>query len=311
MRVQVVLWALALGFVPSFAYGGAKGISNTLDEAEVLLEEGQARTVIRLLRDIDAGVLEKEKFAQQQIRFHRTRGMARLAVDAWFDAQQDLQLAILLQRRQVQADPDVTFDPTWQADLAKAYFGQGKCREGTSAYTQSTRRLADSVEYTLLAARCHRRAGELDKAQHVISEGLAVRPDDGELIAERRPLEPPPEPSPVVQEPEEDSLPLSAYRQVTHREIRPKVIVSPSYPLEARDAKLPPLTCNVTVFVDETGVPRRVEVKDCPDVFHATTKRAMLKSRWWPLVREGDRLAVKFTFKVTFIRDRKSQGEDQ
>ena len=40
--------------------------------------------------------------------------------------------------------------------------------------------------------------------------------------------------------------------------------------------------CKARVFIDEKGVPYDVKVEDCPKVFHAATRAAMLKWRWYP-----------------------------
>jgi len=40
--------------------------------------------------------------------------------------------------------------------------------------------------------------------------------------------------------------------------------------------------CKGRVFIDEKGVPFRVDVEDCPKIFHAPTKEGVMKWRWYP-----------------------------
>ena len=72
----------------------------------------------------------------------------------------------------------------------------------------------------------------------------------------------------------------AAPRVVHHSELRAKRRVDPVYPDEARALRLGDQRCVARVRIDADGVPSRVRVDGCPDVFHGPTERALLRWRW-------------------------------
>jgi len=67
-----------------------------------------------------------------------------------------------------------------------------------------------------------------------------------------------------------------------HRDLEAKKRVQPRYPDAASEMNLGDQKCLARVFIDEKGKPYEVVVERCPKVFHAATKEAILKWRWYP-----------------------------
>ncbi len=69
-------------------------------------------------------------------------------------------------------------------------------------------------------------------------------------------------------------------------ELELKRKIEPDYPVAAKGLSLGEQHCVATVRISEEGVPTRVDVRGCPEVFHAETRSALLKWRFYP-VRAG------------------------
>jgi hypothetical protein len=84
-----------------------------------------------------------------------------------------------------------------------------------------------------------------------------------------------------------------------HSELRARRRVDPSYPEPAKGLGLGEQRCKTIVHIDPDGVPSRVEVEGCPEVFHAETRAALLRWRWAP-PRDGQR-SVSAVTRVTIV----------
>ncbi len=67
-----------------------------------------------------------------------------------------------------------------------------------------------------------------------------------------------------------------------HSELEVKKQSMPKYPDAAKEMGLGDQSCMVKVYIDEAGVPYQASVENCPKVFHAPTKAAIMKWRWYP-----------------------------
>ena len=76
--------------------------------------------------------------------------------------------------------------------------------------------------------------------------------------------------------------------------------VEPAYPRVARGLALKDQHCLATVRINKAGVPINVAVERCPSVFHAETKRALMKWRWVPLRTKRANVTVRTTIAITY-----------
>jgi hypothetical protein len=90
-------------------------------------------------------------------------------------------------------------------------------------------------------------------------------------------------------------------RTVHHKDVKYKREPYLRYPKAAKDLNLGDITCLVRVWIDESGVPNRVEVEKCPKAFHRETKEAMLKARWFPARFEGEKIPAQFLTRVKYV----------
>lgn len=58
--------------------------------------------------------------------------------------------------------------------------------------------------------------------------------------------------------------------------------------------------CKVKVKIDESGTPYDVIISDCPEVFHAEAKQAILKWRWYPPKRNKQKVKAQTLIAVLF-----------
>jgi hypothetical protein len=85
-----------------------------------------------------------------------------------------------------------------------------------------------------------------------------------------------------------------------HQELQTRSRVQPVYPKAARSMNLGEQRCKARVQIDATGRPYDVVVEDCPAVFHAPTKEALLKWRWYA-PRDGRRkVAAQTVIAITY-----------
>jgi len=85
-----------------------------------------------------------------------------------------------------------------------------------------------------------------------------------------------------------------------HAELETSRRVQPVYPKNARAMNLGEQRCKARVQIDATGRPYDVVVEDCPAVFHAPTKEALLKWRWYA-PRDGRRkVAAQTVIAITY-----------
>ena len=89
-------------------------------------------------------------------------------------------------------------------------------------------------------------------------------------------------------------------REFSHQELEPIRRVYPDYPQAAKDLGLPAQRCLAVVSIDPQGVPHRVDVRECPEVFGPPTRDAMLQWRWVPPTHEGRPVSARTTIAVTY-----------
>jgi hypothetical protein len=88
---------------------------------------------------------------------------------------------------------------------------------------------------------------------------------------------------------------------IHHSEIQWKKRIDPAYPVAAQGLGLGEQRCTTTVYFDPEGVPTKVDVDNCPKIFHETVREAMLKSRAYPYKANGQKISTQakiiFNFK--------------
>ena len=85
-----------------------------------------------------------------------------------------------------------------------------------------------------------------------------------------------------------------------HSEIEVKKQIQPRYPKAAQEANLGDQRCLAKVFIGADGVPFKVVVENCPQVFHAETKSAIMKWRWYPPKVGRQKVKAQITIGVTY-----------
>ena len=68
--------------------------------------------------------------------------------------------------------------------------------------------------------------------------------------------------------------------------VEPKRRVSPVYPAKAQRKGIEG-SCQVRIFIDETGKPYDARIEQCPEIFHESVTNAALKWRFKPMTDEG------------------------
>jgi outer membrane biosynthesis protein TonB len=79
--------------------------------------------------------------------------------------------------------------------------------------------------------------------------------------------------------------------------------VEPDYPDAARALGLDAQRCVARIEIDAEGEPARVEVTQCPAVFHRATEEALLQWRWIPVRLGGERIPVVTTIAIVYRLD--------
>ena len=93
---------------------------------------------------------------------------------------------------------------------------------------------------------------------------------------------------------------LGGVRVFHHSELEVKKRVNPRYPESAKSLQLGDQRCLVKVFIDEKGIPFDAVVEKCPKVFHAGTKEAILRWRWYPPKDGKNKIKAQTTIAVTY-----------
>jgi TonB family protein len=75
------------------------------------------------------------------------------------------------------------------------------------------------------------------------------------------------------------------------------------YPAEARALGITNVTCRARVTIDEGGRPLRVDVSGCPEVFHASTRKGVMRWRWRPAKVDGAPVRGRFTLTIHYNLD--------
>ena len=104
------------------------------------------------------------------------------------------------------------------------------------------------------------------------------------------PLEPPPPWSRCTR----------SFNVLHHSEVEVKKRIEPRYPKTAKEANLGDQRCLAKVYIDETGTPYKVLVENCPKVFHASTREAILKWRWYPPKVGKQKVKAQITIGITY-----------
>lgn len=85
-------------------------------------------------------------------------------------------------------------------------------------------------------------------------------------------------------------------------EVEVRKRVDPSYPREAAGL-FPDVRCVAQVLIDNEGVPRSVDVRDCPEVFHEPTRTAVMRWRWEPpQIEDGTSVTARVIIVVNYRR---------
>ena len=88
-----------------------------------------------------------------------------------------------------------------------------------------------------------------------------------------------------------------------HRELQTKRRITPRYPESARAMGIDGERCFVKVFIDEKGTPYDAQVEGCDERFHASSREAILKWRWYS-PRDGKRrVKAQTTIAITYKLD--------
>ena len=85
-----------------------------------------------------------------------------------------------------------------------------------------------------------------------------------------------------------------------YSKVKPKRKVEPRYPQAATDLGMGVERCIANVVIDVKGKPKSVDVLNCPSVFHAEVKRAMMAWRFYPYKSGGTAMEANFKMPITF-----------
>jgi len=55
------------------------------------------------------------------------------------------------------------------------------------------------------------------------------------------------------------------------------------------------------VFIDVRGIPRKVQVEDCPSALHEATVHTLMRWRWYPVVVEGEAVPAQVVMGIQFV----------
>jgi len=85
-----------------------------------------------------------------------------------------------------------------------------------------------------------------------------------------------------------------------HSDLETKRRVQPVYPKAAKSMNLGQQRCKALVKIDASGSPYDVQVEDCPVVFHAPTREALLKWRWYAPRDGRQKVAAQTVITITY-----------
>lgn len=85
-----------------------------------------------------------------------------------------------------------------------------------------------------------------------------------------------------------------------HSELEVKRRVDPEWPAAATQLSLGEQRCLARVSIDEEGVPYAVDVESCPKIFHAPTREALLRWRWYPPKDGKRKIRAATTIAITY-----------
>ena len=83
-------------------------------------------------------------------------------------------------------------------------------------------------------------------------------------------------------------------------QVRPLRRVMPDFPASARALGLDSVRCVADVEIDIRGVPTRVQVEECPEIYRAAVQAAMLRWRFLPARVDGQPTAARFRQAIRF-----------
>ena len=84
--------------------------------------------------------------------------------------------------------------------------------------------------------------------------------------------------------------------------------VAPVYPPAARGQQYGTQRCIAHVWLDATGTPEQIKVKECLRLFHPAAKDAVKAWEWSPPTVNGESVATKAVVKIEFSDECSSQG---
>ncbi|MCK6505847.1 energy transducer TonB [Myxococcota bacterium] len=83
-------------------------------------------------------------------------------------------------------------------------------------------------------------------------------------------------------------------------QVRPLRRVLPDFPASARALGLDSVRCVAEVEIDARGVPTRVQVSECPEIYRGAVQAAMLRWRFVPARVDGQPTAARFRQAIRF-----------
>ena len=90
------------------------------------------------------------------------------------------------------------------------------------------------------------------------------------------------------------------FQKVHWSEVKIKQQKKPTLPSEAVQLNLKKATCFVRFFIDTEGVPEKVYVQNCPQLFHESVREAAMTWRFYPVEREGKIIKANMMMRVQF-----------
>ncbi len=97
-----------------------------------------------------------------------------------------------------------------------------------------------------------------------------------------------------------DDLGGSAPQTFHHSDLETKRRVQPVYPKAAKSMNLGQQRCKARVKIDASGAPYDVVVEDCPVVFHAPTREALLRWRWYAPRDGRQKVSAQTVLSITY-----------
>jgi len=74
----------------------------------------------------------------------------------------------------------------------------------------------------------------------------------------------------------------------------------PKFPQEAVQLNITEASCIVKFFIDKKGIPERVNIRNCPEIFHESVRKAAMTWRFHPVQIKEENVKATFMLRIKF-----------